>query len=40
MSVQDKSQERILNGQCWDDLCDTLKQAERDVVMADGAPNT
>ncbi|MEH6582912.1 MAG: DUF1214 domain-containing protein [Halioglobus sp.] len=39
MSAKGRTEERILNGACWDDFCDALKQVGRDVVMADTAPD-
>lgn len=39
MDKKNRSRERIINGECWDDFCDALKQAGRDVVMADSAPD-
>ncbi|CAH0992689.1 hypothetical protein SIN8267_02822 [Sinobacterium norvegicum] len=39
MSDKASSEQRILSGQSWDDFCDALKKAGRDVVMADTAPD-
>ncbi|MEZ5538514.1 MAG: DUF1214 domain-containing protein [Pseudomonadales bacterium] len=30
---------RVMDGRSWDDFCDALKKAGRDVVLSDSAPN-